>query len=137
MSGTLKVTAYTQASGPIPDGTAGKVLDQITDAVAKAIADEGVTDLRAFPLDKTGRGHGNFRTHLHAYRKDRGAYTILGPMIRGQVWSPWLEGTSQRNSSTGFGGYRLFAKTRLDLNRRAAEIAERVVQEHLPMIGGN
>lgn len=136
MAGSLKVTARVDVSGPLLTGQAGHALADATDAIAQAVADEAVRELRAFPMDKTGRATGAFQRELHPVRKDPGTYSVMGPMIRGVVWSPWLEGSSKRNESTGFRGYRLFAKTRLDLDRRVRQIAEDKLQEYIGQMGG-
>jgi len=136
VSGRLTVTAAVKISGPLADGTAPKVLERYAEDVTQAIADRGAELLRAFPMDKTGRSTGGFREHLHTMRRDRNTVAIPGPMIRGVVWSPWLEGTSKRNESTGFKGYHLFRKTRLQLDREAGDIAERKLQDYLPELGG-
>lgn len=135
MSGKLTVTAYTGISGPIADGRAGEILDRYDHDVRQAIADRGVEMLRGFRMNKTGRARGGFQASLHVV--DRGAaLAIPGPMIRGVTWSPWLEGTSQRNQTTHFKGYHLFRRTRLELDRQAGPIADHELQKYLPQLGG-
>jgi hypothetical protein len=137
MAGTLKVTAYVDVSGPLADGTADRALERWEQNTSQALADEGTAMLRAFPMNKTGRAHGGFQARLHAVRRDRATVEIPGPMITGVTWAPWLEGTSKRNQSTGFGGYHLFRKTRLDLDKKATDIGERELREVMAAIGGD
>lgn len=135
MAGQLTVTAYTGVTGPIADGRAGEILDRYDRDVRQAVADRGTELLRAFPMNKTGRARGGFQANLRII--DRGAaLAIPGPMIKGVTWSPWLEGISKRNQGTGFKGYHLFRKTRLQLDREAGEIAGRELQKYLPQLGG-
>ena len=55
---------------------------------------------------------------------------------KGVVWSPWLEGTSKRNDSTGFKGYGLFRKTRLQLQKLAPQIAQEQLDKVISRMGG-
>lgn len=136
MSGTLRVTADVEAGGPIFEpGRAKAVLDAWAHDTARELGDQGVTELRAFPMDKTGRARGGFQANVHSEVNGPVA-RIRGPMIRGVTWAPWLEGTSTRNSSTGFKGYRLFRKTRLSLQRKAVDVGQRVMRRYIGDLGG-
>jgi hypothetical protein len=135
VSGQLGVTAYVRPSGPIADGLAGAVMEKFTEAARQAIADEGARMLAGFPMDKTGRSTGGFRANLHVLQTGS-SVRIRGGLVTGVTWAPWLEGTSRRNQHTSFKGYHLFRQTRLELDRKAAGIAEAKLQEFLPQIGG-
>lgn len=135
MAGTFRVKADIQVQGPLADGTADRVLTEWATRTAKALGDEGIERLRAFKMDKTGRARGGFQANLHLIHAGPVA-RIPAPMIRGVVWGPWLEGTSKRNESTGFKGYHLFRKTRLELQRHTPEVGQRELDRLLPEIGG-
>lgn len=136
MPGSFKVTADVDVRGPLASGEADRALSDWATATAKALGDEGVRELRAFPMGKTGRSKGGFQANLKVLQKGPVA-TIPGPMIKGVVWSPWLEGTSKRNSSTRFKGYHLFRKTRQKLQARAPEIGQRELDKIMPRLGGS
>ena len=133
MSGSLKVEIATGAYGPLFDGTASRVLDEFDRDVTQKIADKGVEYLKAWPF-KSERG-GGFQANLKTVRRGS-AVKIPGPTIRGVTWAPWLEGNSKRNSSTRFGGYKLFAKTAKRLDGEARQIAEDELKKYLPRLGG-
>jgi hypothetical protein len=135
MAGIFRVSADVELHGPLADGTADRVMQEWATRTAKALGDEGVERLRAFPMNKTGRAHGGFQANLHVIQSGPVA-RIPAPMITGVVWGPWLEGTSKRNSSTRFKGYHLFRKTRLQLQARAPEVGQQVLDKLLPEIGG-
>ena len=65
MGGTFRVKADIQVQGPLSDGRAEDALKQWAERTAKALGDEGVERLRAFPMNKTGRAHGGFQENLH------------------------------------------------------------------------
>jgi hypothetical protein len=135
MAGTLKVTAFVKVSGPLFDGAAENAAGDLTAAATKAIAGEGVDRLRRFPMNKSGRSTGAFAAHVRAEPYGTGQ-VIRAPMVKGVTWGPWLQGGTKRNASTGFRGYRLFSKTAASLDLDATSIAERVLQEYLPKMGG-
>ena len=137
MSGSLKIKVDCRVSGPLANGEAEKAAQDWAENTTQAIADKGVELLRAFPMDKTGRARGGFQTALHTVRKSPTQVNIPGPTVRGVVFAPWLEGTSQRNESTGFRGYHLFRKTRLQLSKMAPDIAQKELDKVLPRMGGD
>jgi hypothetical protein len=134
--GVFKIDVQADITGPIGDGTADRALQDWAKATAKALGDEGVKILRAWPMDKTGRAHGGFENALNATEESPGLVRIKGPQIAGVAWSPWLEGTSQRNRSTKFKGYGLFKKTQAQLDEAAPDVGQRELDRVLPRIGG-
>ena len=136
MAGTFRVKADIQVQGPLADGRAADAMTKWAERTAKALGDEGVERLRAFHMDKTGRARGGFQANLHVIHEGPVA-RIPGPMIKGVVWTPWLEGTSKRNEGNRFKGYHLFRKTRLALQKRAPEVGQRELDRIMPEIGGD
>jgi hypothetical protein len=135
--GSLKVRVDCRVSGPLADGEADKAAQDWAKNTTQALADKGVEILRNWPMNKTGRARGAFENALKTERISPTETRIPGPMERGVVWSPWLEGTSKRNDSTGFKGYGLFRKTRLQLQKMAPQIAQAELEKVLPRMGGD
>ena len=136
MGGTFKLELRPEVTGPIADGRADRALQDWAEATAKALGEEGVRLLRAFPMNKSGRARGGFQENLKVLQ-DGPEARIPAPMIQGVTWGPWLEGTSERNTSTRFKGYHLFRKTRQELQRRAPEIGQRELDKIMPRLGGD
>lgn len=136
--GSLKVDVRLDVSGALADGRAEAAVGQWQERTTAALADRAVEMLGDWDLrmDESGRATGAFREHLHVIRRSRWEADVPGPVIRGVTWAPWLEGTSRRNASTGFGGYHLFRRTRRDLGKEATEIAERTLGEVIDEMGG-
>jgi hypothetical protein len=134
--GSLKVRVDCRVSGPLADGEAEKAAEEWAKNTTQALADKGVEILRNWPMNKTGRAHGAFENALKTERISPTETRIPGPMERGVVWSPWLEGTSKRNDSTGFKGYGLFRRTRLQLQKMAPQVAQAELEKVLPRMGG-
>lgn len=135
--GSLKVRVDCRVDGPLANGDADKAAEEWATNTTQAIADKGVELLRAFPMNRTGRAHGAFENALKVTRVSPTQTRIPGPQERGVAWSPWLEGTSKRNDSTGFKGYGLFRKTRLQLQKMAPGIAQAELEKVLPRMGGD
>ena len=136
MAGSFKVTVDANVQGPLASGEADRALSDWATATAKALGDEGRGMLASFPMNKSGRSRGGFQANLKVLQRGPEA-TIPGPMIKGVTWSPWLEGTSKRNSSTRFKGYHLFRSTRQTLQKRAPEVGQRELDKIMPRLGGS
>ena len=134
--GSLRVRVDCRVSGPLADGEADKAAQEWARNTTQALADKGIELLRAFPMNKSGKARGAFENALKTERVSPTETRIPGPMQRGVVWSPWLEGTSKRNDSTGFKGYGLFRKTRLQLQKMAPQVAQAELEKVLPRMGG-
>ena len=66
-----------------------------------------------------------------------GAWTISGGIAKGRYAWPWLEGTSKRNQTTGFKGYKTFHRTQLRLRKQALPFAESRMKEYIERMGGD
>ena len=135
--GTLKVTVDCRVSGPLVSGDADKAAQEWAKNTTQALADKGVELLRAFPMNKSGRAHGDFENALRTTRVSPTQTRIPGPQDKGVTWAPWLEGTSKRNADTGFKGYGLFRKTRLQLQKLAPQIAQEQLDKVIGQMGGD
>lgn len=130
--GAVTVHAAVHVSGPLADGSAHQA---VTDWLAKTrsdVAGEGLAQLRAVVMDKTGRATGHYQAELQATTLASGDILLHDPVVYG----PWLEGTSERNRSTRFKGYRLWRKTRERLQERAPQVAEENLRLFIGRMGG-
>lgn len=150
--GTLKIKVDCRTEGPLSNGEAEKAAQDWATNTTQAIADKGVEMLRGWTWDRgggqgrdtsgrftrreSGRARGAFRAALKTVRKSPTQVNIPGPQQRGVAWSPWLEGITRRNESTGFKGYHLFRETRKQLNKLAPDIAQTELEKVLPRMGG-
>lgn len=130
--GALSVTAHVRPLGPLADGSAPQIVHAWADSVKKDIAAEGVNRLKSFAMDKSGRATGRYQSELQTSNLAYNDIRISDPL----VYSPWLEGTSNRNQSTRFKGYRLWRKTAQLLEDDAGKIAERRMPELVQKLGG-
>ena len=112
-------------SGPLFDGRAEAALAEYGRVMPEKIAD---------------RGRDMVREHLAGVlRQNRGVYVsrvrvrdAVNPVIENtMVYSPWLEGVSQRNHSTRFRGYHTFRLIGQELDGKAGEMAEEILRPYL------
>jgi hypothetical protein len=129
--GTLKVTVEAFASGPIADGTAHDAVIEWIDESKKQVADYAVRQLRAVRMDKTGRGTGRYQSEIRTSVLSYNDLLVNNPVVYG----PWLEGTSKRNSSTRFKGYRLWRQAKQATQAQATEITEDLLPRYAERIG--
>ena len=75
---------------------------------------------------------GHYRRNIHARQRGLNAVITDG----GVVYGPWLEGTSSRNSTTRFKGYRSFRRTYQWIQRNAGRIIRPVMDRMVRDLGG-
>jgi hypothetical protein len=125
----VKVTV----SGPLFSPAAATVLDDMRDDLAERLVAEGKRRVLAI-LDAS------LRHPTGAYRRRITAYGPVGGQGRVHdqqgIYGPWLNGTGSRNRTTRFKGYGHFRKTQQTLSQAAKPLAQQVVAEHLPKLGG-
>src|SRR5260221_8971813 len=98
------VQVHVQPLGPLADGSAPAIVHAWADEVKRDIAQEGVNRLRGFRMNKSGRATGRYQSELQTSTLAYNDIRISDPVVYG----PWLEGSSNRNRSTRFRGYRLW-----------------------------
>lgn len=130
--GSLKVNVSVSVSGALADGTAHDAVRDWIDEAKKETADFAVRQLKAVGMDKTGRATGHYQSEIRTTLLTYNDLLISDPVIYG----PWLEGTSERNQSTRFKGYRLWRQAKQAAQREAPQIAERLLPKYIERIGG-
>jgi hypothetical protein len=134
--GSFDVRFTIQAHGPLMDGSAEPIIKTWLDGVKKDIAQEGLNELRAFVMDKTGRATGHYQSGITTTLLSYNDLKISNPTEAGFAYGPWLEGFSKRNRSTRFKGYHLWRLTAQRLQERAPKIAEAKLPELIQRLGG-
>lgn len=132
MTGKTVVRIDPAVSGPLADGTAAGILAEWLDASKRAAADYAVRQLRAVTMDRTGRGTGRYQSQIRVTLLAYNDVLVSDPVVYG----PWLEGTSERNRSTRFKGYRLWRRARDATQAHAGQIAQDLLPPYLDRIGG-
>jgi hypothetical protein len=111
------------ASGPLFDGRAEKVMQDMTDEWAETLADVGASMVRN-NLHVVLRNETPFyRTRVEA-QPDPPGWKITD---NGVIYGHWLEGTGSRNRTTRFKGYATFRRTTQQIEARAVAIGQGVV----------
>ena len=124
----LEVHARVEIDGPIFDGRAPAVLDDMAEDIADAVAEQGFKDLH-FTLHRVLRHPTGFYQSQIRDRAFAGGHVLYDSRV---IYGHWLEGTGSRNAPvTRFAGYFTFRRVAQALNRKAVSIAEPVVQRHL------
>jgi hypothetical protein len=129
----LMAVSRIKVSGPLFDGVANQAVRDWLDKTKKQVADQGVRELDAVTMDKTGRGTGHYQEALRT--RTTGSYgdiLIDDPIVYG----PWLEGVSRRNESTRFKGYHLWRRTRTRVRATYKDYADAYLKEYLHRMGG-
>lgn len=114
-----------KVSGPVFDGRAAHAVEAYTNELVKDLGEQGQNyiQIAANDMDRSGRGGtGRAAAGVKLYTSNLQA-DIVGETSEGEVWWPWLEGTSKRNFTTRFKGYHTFRSVRGRLNKRSIPYA--------------
>ena len=124
-------------SGPLFTGQATEAAREFTDSLANEVAQIGRDWIRLDTerMTKSGSDTGQAAEGVKL-SGGNGAYVISGGIHKGKYAWPWLEGTSKRNQSTGFKGYKTFSRTRLRMRKQVTPFAQQRIEQYLLMMGG-
>lgn len=118
-------------TGPILTGRAGPIMEGICEAVQEQIAQ--------YALERV---HYQLNAHIKNptpyYETQITRQRLRGDEVvhdRGIIYGPWLEGVSHRNARSRFKGYHSFRTATQETERRAPDIADRVIAGHLRQLG--
>jgi hypothetical protein len=126
---------YVTKRGPLFDQRAGEAVKAFLLESEREVAEEGADIVRSLGQRSfrylSGPPTGRWSASVGAQRTF-GGYIVHDTVIYG----PWLEGVSQRNSSTRFKGYAMFRRAAQLLGTQAHLIARRVLPLYLRRLGG-
>jgi hypothetical protein len=122
-SGTSRIGITVDVTGPVFDEavTSGEIrrfLDTAKTDLAQAGVNEIHQQLRWLPKHPTGR----YASHVVTERAGSyGDQVITDGFV---IYGSWLEGTSTRNRTTRFKGYRIFRRTRTKLQKQSRPLLQ-------------
>lgn len=130
-------TTKVKIEGPLFDGEAQKAADEFTAALARQVAEIGQTWIKveAHGFDRSGRNTGAAADGVELAGEGRN-YVIRGGIRAGSYSWPWLEGTTQRNTTTGFKGYKTFSRTRARMRKQVTPFAQAELEKFIAAMGG-
>lgn len=117
--------------GPVVEGKTAQPVAHMVRDVDRALADELKDTWLRFLKAKVRHWTGAYGRKIHVKHTARQSEVTDG----GVVYGPWLEGTSRRNRTTRFKGYAAAKRARADVDKRAAAIANKVIESHLRELG--
>ena len=123
--------------GPLFTGEAAKAAEEFTTALAAQIAAIGQTwiKIEAHGFDKSGRNTGAAADGVKLVGEGRD-WVIRGGIRAGEYSWPWLEGTSKRNTTTQFRGYKTFSRTRARMRKQVTPWAQEELTKFIAEMGG-
>lgn len=124
-------------TGPLFDGQAAAAAADFSASIAHEIAEIGRDWIRLDTerMTKSGSDTGAAAEGVEM-SGGNGQWVIKGGIREGRYAWPWLEGTSKRNQSTGFRGYKSFSRTTLRMRKQVTPFAQARLEEYLARMGG-
>lgn len=127
----FNVTSTVTGRGPVFDGRAARALDRFEIQLRADVGNEGTTEVgRETIVFK--RPTGNYLRNITTTNRVDSNVVHLD----GVVYDAWIEGTSRRNQTTRFKGYKVFRKATQALAARVPEIARTTLRPYLRDMGG-
>lgn len=120
-----------ESSGPVFDGRAERITEDIARLSADRVATTGVGLVRDALGPRLKHPTGRYMASIHALTGSWHEVTDDN-----QVYGPWLEGVGSRNRTTRFKGYNHWRRAAQQLDREAAEITETVVSGQIHRLEG-
>lgn len=130
-------TTKIKLEGPLFDGEAAKAADEFMAELSFQVALSGqlMIKIEAHGFDKSGRNSGAAADGVELVGQGAN-YVIRGGIRAGQYSWPWLEGISQRNTTTGFKGYKTFSRTRARMRKQVTPFAQAELEKFVAAMGG-
>jgi len=113
--------------GPIFDGDAEKIVDEMLSDASKDMAEEAYKRVRARLKSVLKHPTGYYESRVRTDNTSTGAVISDG----GVIYGPWLEGVGSRNNSTRFKGYHTFRMVAQSLGSDVEVITDRAVQKNI------
>ncbi len=98
------------------------------------VASQGLSEVHQILNERIQNPTPYYETQLVIERVGPGAVALVHD--RGIVYGPWLEGTSERNRTTRFKGYKAFRLARQRVKARVPQLVERALQRYVIRLGG-
>jgi hypothetical protein len=128
-------TGGVKLSGPMFDGRDVAIVRRFFEDAKRLVTAEGEEQIRQRVGRRAKHPTGAYAraVRTHDFAKGR---TILAeyPQV---LYGPWLEGTSTRNASTRFRGYKLFRLSRLWLRKNLAQIIQQRLDRAIAELNGS
>lgn len=113
-----------RVSGPLFSGEAARVLDRMTEEIAREVAKQGEQDVQQRLKSVLRHPTGKYQKRIRVGAQRGGLVTVDDQR---SVYGPWLEGAGSRNARSRFKGYRTFRIVKQQLDGKAVRIADQVV----------
>jgi hypothetical protein len=109
----------------VPEGVVHSFLDETKEEVAYL----GFHEVRARLGSVLKHPTGRYESRIVTDRTNRFDDQVITD--GGVVYGPWLEGTTSRNRTTRFKGYKTFRRIRLKLRKQVTPVAQRNLDRYL------
>lgn len=126
MDGWLRISVRADTSGPLFDHRASRYFDDFADELEQEGAEWALDHIKDTFHTHFKEPTGFYESHVRVSR-EYGSHVVSDGGWSGPVYGPWLEGVGSRNAPvTRFRGYHAFRKASEALQRRIADMGDRI-----------
>lgn len=134
MTTRIKIDVAADVRGIVLEGKGGPIMREFFDKAKTLVAKTGEDELRQ--RAKTAPKHPKGRFAGAIVTKDFAKGRTIMADYPQTLYGPWLEGTSTRNTSTRFKGYRMFKLTRGRLRKNVGPLVQELFNEAVNKLRG-
>jgi hypothetical protein len=126
MSGISRVS-----TGPLLDGYGSRIAEQLASEITEDLGQLAYDMIRQRLASVLVNPSGYYESRVQVSNASEGTAVDDG----GVVYGPWLEGTGSRNGRSRFKGYATFRKVTQEIDARARDEAEKLLDRELRRFG--
>jgi hypothetical protein len=130
----IKIDVAADARGIVLEGKGGPIMRKFFDDAKTLVAKSGEDELRQRATSAPKHPKGRFAGAIVTKDFAKGR-TVMADYPQ-TLYGPWLEGTSTRNTSTRFKGYRMFKLTRGRLRKQVGPLVQDLFERAVAKLRG-
>lgn len=134
MTTRIKIDVAAEVRGIVLEGRGGPVMREFFDKAKTLVAKSGEDELRQRATSAPRHPKGRFAGAIVTKDFAKGR-TVMADYPQ-TLYGPWLEGTSTRNTSTRFKGYRMFKLTRGRLRKNVGPLVQELFEQAVRKLQG-
>lgn len=126
----LRIRTRTQYNGPIFDLRARRAFSDMREELEEEAAEWSLDHIRSSFHRNFKHPTGYYESNVEVRNSSTG-HEVWDGGWAGPVYGPWLEGVSDRNSTSRFKGYHAFRRAAEQLERRIGERGEALLYRNV------
>lgn len=131
-----RINLEVETTGPFFQGDHTRELHKFLDEAKEEVAQLGVNRIRERVSARSKSPSGYYAGHVVTEVVKPFNDQVISLSGRAVAYGPWIEGTSSRNTSTRFKGYKIFRQARTWLRKAATPVFQERIDAFVARMNG-